>query len=301
MPLWLVYSLLSVLGFGGWALLSTAASKQLSPWQVQVFSTVGMVPVAAAAAFAKDFLAGSNLSRGTAWAFFTGAASAVSNVALFTALNSGIDASVVFPLTGMYPLVTILIAWLFLRERVGRFQKLGIGIALIAILLFSIVDGGGSEAGGNIHDRFRQLVWIGLAMLCLLGWGVTGVTQKLATRYISNALSIFAYVFANLVVGASICLARPLVWNIGWSAWLVCLVAGVSFSLGTLLLFAAYPAGGKVSIVSVLTSLYPAITVVVAVPLFGERVTLLKAVGIALALVAGVLLSRESSLDATSV
>jgi drug/metabolite transporter (DMT)-like permease len=294
-PLWLVYSLLAVLGFGVWGLLSTAASKQLSPWQVQVFSTLGMVPVAVAAAFGQNFLEGSNFRRGCGWAFFTGAGSVVANVALFTALNTGMEASVIFPLTGMYPVFTILIAWIFLRERVARPQKLGIGMALVAILLFSIVDSGGSEAGGNTHHGFRQLIWIGLSILCLLGWGVTGVTQKLATQYISNGLSIVGYVVANLVAAVLISLLHPLVWNIGWSTWLLCLSVGVSFSLATLFLFAAYPAGGKVSIVSVLTSLYPAITVVFAVPLFGERVTLLRGIGIGLALAAGVVLSHDRS------
>jgi len=300
MPLWLVYSLLAVLGFGVWGLFSAAASKRLSPWQVQVFSTLGMVPVAVAAAFTKDFLVGKDLRRGSGWAFFTGAGTAVANVALFTALNTGAEASVIFPLTGMFPLITISIAWVFLHERVGRFQKAGIGIALAAILLFSIVDTGGLEAGGS-NDGFRRSTWMGLSLICLVGWGVTGVTQKLATRYISNGLSIVVYVVANLVVGVVVTLVHPLVWSIGWSAWALCLAVGVCFGLGTLFLFAAYPAGGKVSIVSTLGSLYPAITVVVAVPLFGERVTPLKLTGIVLALVAGVVLSRESSADATSV
>ncbi|MCI0423208.1 MAG: EamA family transporter, partial [Acidobacteria bacterium] len=88
---------------------------------------------------------------------------------------------------------------------------------------------------------------------------------------------------------------------IGWPAWALCLAVGVCFGLGTLFLFAAYPAGGKVSIVSTLGSLYPAITVVFAVPLFGERVTLLKGIGIVLALAAGVVLSRDSSAPAPSL
>jgi drug/metabolite transporter (DMT)-like permease len=177
MPLWLVYSLLAVLGFGVWGLFSTAASKRLSPWQVQVFSTLGMVPVAAGAAFAKDFLEGNNLRRGSGWAFFTGAGTAVANVALFTALNTGAEASVIFPLTGMFPLVTISIAWFFLHERVDRLQKVGIGIALVALVLFSMVDSGSSEVGGS-NDGFRRWIWMGLSLICLLGWGVTGVTQK---------------------------------------------------------------------------------------------------------------------------
>ncbi|MCI0428891.1 MAG: DMT family transporter [Nitrospiraceae bacterium] len=299
MPLWLVYSLLALLGFGVWGLFSTAASKRLSPWQVQVFSTFGMVPVAATAAFAKGLLKGKNLRRGIGWALFTGAGTAVANVALFTALSRGAEASIIFPLTGIFPLVTILIAWVFLRERVGRFQKGGIGMALVAILLFSMVESGGSEAS-DINHSLQRWIWMGLSLICLLGWGVTGVTQKLATQDISNGLSMASYVVANLVVAVVIALAHPLAWSIGWSAWALCLAVGLCFGLGTLFLFAAYPAGGKVSTVSTLGSLYPAITVVFAIPLFGERVSLLKGVGIVMALAAGVVLSRDSSAPAPS-
>jgi drug/metabolite transporter (DMT)-like permease len=54
---------------------------------------------------------------------------------------------------------------------------------------------------------------------------------------------------------------------------------------------------GKASLVTALTSLYPAVTVALAVPLLGERLDVTKVLAIALALGAGVTLSKEAGLE----
>ncbi|MGQ0636490.1 MAG: DMT family transporter [Planctomycetaceae bacterium] len=292
-PLWLVYCLLAVCAFAAWGLLSTAASRRLSAWEVQVFSTFGLVPVAIAAALSPGLWTGSNRRRGIAWAFLTGAGTAVANIALFAALGQGAEASIIFPLTGMYPLVTILVAAVLLRERVSGVQKVGLGLAMLAILLFSQADDAPQTVASAGAAPMRA-VWMMLSVVCLLGWGLTGVTLKLATRDISPTLSIVCFVAANLLIVPAIGLPYALNWGAGWWPWVLCLLVGATFGLASLLIFAAYPAGGKVSVVTTLTALYPAITVIFAVPLFGERVTLVKSLGIVLALAAGVMLSRES-------
>ena len=68
-------------------------------------------------------------------------ASAVVNAvgawALLTAMKSGGKASIVVPLTGLYPLVMVLAAPLLLRESVTLLQGVGVGCALVAIALLS--------------------------------------------------------------------------------------------------------------------------------------------------------------------
>jgi drug/metabolite transporter (DMT)-like permease len=299
MPLWLAYCLLAVLIFGVWGIVTTAASQRLSPWQVQVFSTIGMLPVAIAACFTRDAFVSSHLWRGVFWAFCTGMANAVANVALFTALNYGAEASVIFPLTSMYPVVTILVARIALAERFTPAQHAGICLTLVAILLFSMVESPDSTAGDGASSG--SAVWFALSFVCLLGWGISGVTQKLATRDISNGLSIAAFIAANVPIAAAVAAVHPLNWHVGSTAWALSLASGVSLGLSSLLLFASFAAGGKAGIVTALGALYPAITVMLAVPLFGDRITPLKGVGIVVALVAGVLLSRERSDSVTDV
>lgn len=294
-PLWLVYGLLATFSFGVWGLLSTIASRNLSPWHVQVISTFGMVPVAIVSALSKDFLSGTNLWRGLGWGLFTGAGTAAANVALFTALSRGAEASVIFPLTGMFPVISIFTAWLVLGERVGRAQKVGIAMALVAILLFNLVTDAAPDAAAVSSVSAPPSSWMGLALVCLVGWGVTGVTQKLAVRDISNGLAMVSFVVANLMITLLVVLAQPIDWNVPLQVWALCLAVGICFGLGTLFLFAAYPAGGKVTIVSVLGALYPAITVAFAVPVLGERIGGLKGCGIVLALAAAVVLSWEDT------
>lgn len=291
--LWLCYTLAAMMGFGIWGLVSAAASRKLSPLQVQVLSTAGFLPVVAALGFFREPSAPSGRrGRGVTWAFVTGLGTAAANVALFAALGGGADASVVFPLTGMFPLVTLLLARVFLRERLSRPQAAGVVIALLAVLLFSLVEG--PAADGDRNRRLAGWVWGGLSMLALLGWGVTGVTQKLATRDISSALSMTLFVTGFVLVAAAIAVLHPVDWNVGAELWGLCLLIGFLFALSSFFLFAAYPAGGKVSVVSTLGALYPAVTVAGAVPLFGERISAVKALAILLALVAGVALSRGS-------
>jgi uncharacterized membrane protein len=73
----------------------------------------------------------------------------------------------------------------------------------------------------------------------------------------------------------------------------------VLISTGTLTLFAAYRTG-KASVVTALTALYPALTVVLAVPLFKEGMNLRKIAAIVLALAAGVALTYEKPPTAAS-
>ncbi len=71
-------------------------------------------------------------------------------------------------------------------------------------------------------------------------------------------------------------------------------------SVGGLALFAAYR-DGKASIVTALYSLYPAITVLLAVPIFDEKIAGMTWGAIVLALVAAVMLSFETPAAAAPV
>jgi transporter family protein len=59
-----------------------------------------------------------------------GAVNGLGNWAVFACLERGAKASVVIPLTALYPLCTIALATVFLHERPRALQWLGIGLAL---------------------------------------------------------------------------------------------------------------------------------------------------------------------------
>lgn len=57
--------------------------------------------------------------------------------ALFAAMKSGGKASIVAPLTALYPLVVVLVAPVILHESINLLQGAGVVCALIAVVLLS--------------------------------------------------------------------------------------------------------------------------------------------------------------------
>jgi bacterial/archaeal transporter family protein len=71
------------------------------------------------------------------WALLSGALNALGAWALFAALKNGGKASIVAPLTALYPLVVILLVPFVLHESITRLQVLGIACSLVAVVCLS--------------------------------------------------------------------------------------------------------------------------------------------------------------------
>jgi uncharacterized membrane protein len=287
---WLRFSLISMLAYGVWGAVSSMASQSVSAVTLQIVSTLGLLPVALVLAFSTNIHLGSNRKRGILIATATGVIGGAGNLTLYQALRLGGEASVVFPLTGMYPLVTIVLARLLLKETLNRIQMLGIGLALVAIYLFSAQPGLHGLSGWR--DVFSP--WMAYAFATLLLFGVSCITQKFATRDISDELSTIFFTVGSVLLAIIIWLAWSPPWNLSSKDWILGLVVGLLTAIGTLALFAAFRRG-KASIVTPLTAMYPLITVVLALTFLKERVDSSKVIAIVLALIAALALSRESA------
>ena len=138
-------------------------------------------------------------------------------------------------------------------------------------------------------------IWLGFAILALVLWGITGVTQKLSTNRISSERSFLWFCVAMTALSGVVLVVAHPHWGMG-SAILLCSVAGgVLNGLGAWTSFRALESGGKASIVISLISLYPLLTVILAVLLLGERLTWAQTAGAVLAIAAAILLSLEAS------
>jgi bacterial/archaeal transporter family protein len=137
------------------------------------------------------------------------------------------------------------------------------------------------------------MAWLGFAILALVLWGVTGVTQKLSTNRISSERSFLWFCWAMVALSAVVVvIARPH-WGLG-TLVVACSVAGGALNgLGAWTSFKALESGGKASIVISLISLFPLLTVVLAVVLLHERLTWMQAGGAVVAIAAAILLSLE--------
>ena len=141
------------------------------------------------------------------------------------------------------------------------------------------------------------MAWLQFAIVALVLWGVTGVTQKLSTNRISSERSFLWFCWAMVALSAVVlCVARTH-WGLG-AVVIACSVAGGALNgLGAWTSFKALASGGKASIVISLISLFPLLTVVLAVLLLHERLTSMQMAGALVAIAAAILLSLETGPD----
>jgi transporter family protein len=136
-------------------------------------------------------------------------------------------------------------------------------------------------------------IWLGFAVLALILWGISGVTQKLSTNRISSERSFLWFCWAMVALSAAVLfVARPH-WGLGTVVVLSAIAGGALNGMGAWTSFRALESGGKASIVISLVSLYPLVTVVLAVLLLGERLTVQQTAGAVVAIAAAILLSME--------
>jgi drug/metabolite transporter (DMT)-like permease len=289
---WMRFSVLAILAYGVWGAISSLASQNVSPLTLQMVSTIGLFPVTLVLIFSKNIHVSVNRTRGILLAVLTGMIGGSGNLTLYQALRLGGEASVVFPLTGMYPLVTLILARLLLKEKINRIQAAGVALAMIAIYLFSVPQ----VSRGFTGWRDLLSTWMVYALLTLFLFGLSCITQKFTTRYISDELSTIFFTIGFIPLAIVIWLVGSPPWNLNAEDWVVGIAVGVLMAVGTLALFAALRRG-KASIVTPMTALYPLVTVILAVAFLNDRFDAMKIVAIAIALIAGMALSRESEVS----
>ena len=284
MSLWLLYTLLTMLLWGGWGVLSKLLSGSLSSWQVQILSTVGLLPVIGLVLCSKNLRSGTRSKSGFWLAFGSGIVGSLGNVAFYETLAAGGKAAAVTPLTALYPIVTIALAVLFLGESLNRVQLGGAIGALTAIYFLNVES-----------DKGLLTPWLALALLPIFLWGVSGLWQKVATTSASNELATAAFLLGQLPLAFVSSLFQPINWKLPAHTWVWLALLGLFFGAGNLTAIFAYGTGGKAAIVTPLASLYSLFTIPLAVFFLNERVGTREALGIGLALVSVVALGWESA------
>ncbi len=141
--------------------------------------------------------------------------------------------------------------------------------------------------------------WMWFAGIALVFWGITGVTQKLATNRISSALSFIWFAYAMIAISTILAVAVPIHCHLRPVIVVAAVAGGTLNGLGALTSFTALESGGKASVVISLISLYPLVTVAFAVTMLREHITLTQRLGVVLAIVAAILLSLEPNAPAS--
>lgn len=262
------------------------------------FFALGTKPLyaVAAGAFITYALIG-NVINGFAWLFF------------YKALESG-KVSLVGSVTAGYPALTVILALMFLGEKLAWYQGVGVALVIGSGILVAMgptepgPDGPAGPAAapevaathteGTAHVATSPTKpdnrWLVYSLLVFLGWGVFSAFIKAAF----NAPGAETYnFFVWNAIGALIVLLPYGLYGVMKEGGMgrpkdlvVALVPTILFALGDLALFRAYETG-PATIVSPLSVVYPLITLLYAAPVLKERISLVQWVAVML-LLAGI-------------
>jgi bacterial/archaeal transporter family protein len=135
---WMLLSFATVLLWGSWGLQSKLIINHISPWMNQVLFSIGLLPLLAWVLFWKNLRQTTGEARrGATYGLLTGIFGGLGNVTFYLALSQG-KASVIVPMVGLAPLITVILAVIVLKESINRAQVVGVVLVIISIYLLSI-------------------------------------------------------------------------------------------------------------------------------------------------------------------
>jgi transporter family protein len=135
--------------------------------------------------------------------------------------------------------------------------------------------------------------WLGYTLGAFFCWGIWGFLCKLAAHRGMDWKGIYifsGFVYVPLIVYYILTTRMAVPGPAGAKA--IAAIAGTAGTAAVVCLYAAL-ASGKLAIVLPLSSLYPALSIVLAVVFLKENLSATNVAGIVLALVSIVLLTRE--------
>jgi uncharacterized membrane protein len=215
-----------------------------------------------------------------AWAAFAGLIWVVGIGAFYRALAIG-TMGVVGPITATAAVVPVAYA-LARGERPSTLQGVGVGLAVVGVVAASL-----AHVPERAARRFG--VGVGLALIAALSFGGSLIGLSRAAPggtawavFTMRASVVPLALIAILVLAPRLPATRRL--------WLLLVGVGIGDS-GATLLFGVASTRGLLSVVAVLSSLYPIVIVVLARVLLAERVARPQLAGVALALTGVALIS----------
>jgi transporter family protein len=135
LPPWFWFSLVVLITWGVVGLLQKLSTNEISAESALIWLVVGFFVIAPV--FYPGKVLFSYDRRSLVYVLASAVLNAVGAWALLVAMKSGGKASIVVPLTALYPVVLVLAAPVVLRESISLLQAGGVVCALIAIVLLS--------------------------------------------------------------------------------------------------------------------------------------------------------------------
>jgi drug/metabolite transporter (DMT)-like permease len=285
--------LVAALTYGSADFLGGIASKRISPIRVTAIGAASGLVIL----FAATPLLGGRWSwEAVLYGGISGITGAVAITLLYACLAIG-PMSILSPLTALVSAFVPLMAGVFRGERLPVLGYVAIGIALVAVVLVGFV-----KEEGAVRPSLKALLMaigsgamIGAFLILIdLTPDDSGLVPLIANRAVNGVI-----MFAAVGVIALVALRRSRsetpasigMLSRGWRAgfWLAVVCGMIDASANALLLLGLRI--GELTVMSVLTALYPAGTIILAAVVLRERIAPVQVVGLVLALVAAGMLA----------
>lgn len=132
---WFIAAIITLILWGFWGFFVKLATQYIDRYNVLVFSFIGSLLSIVIVLFLPGFKPQVNF-KGITFATITGLSGGLGLLSFYFALSKG-KTSVVVTMTALYPLLTILLCSLILKESLTLRQGIGIILALCAMILLA--------------------------------------------------------------------------------------------------------------------------------------------------------------------
>lgn len=283
---WLTYAILTTVFWGVWGAFTGLPAENGFPETLtySVWAVTMILP--AVVSLSKGGWKIQFDRKSILYGFTIGMLGAGGQMLLFYAVTLG-PAYLIFPIISLSPVITIIMSFVFLRERASGRGLIGIALAIAALPLFEYSRGEGEEDYG--------IIWFILALLVLAAWGFQAFFMKLSQRTMTGESVFFYMTLSGLLLIPMALFMTDFTQPINWGADGPYLAAGIQLlnSVGALMLVFAFRYG-KAIVVSPMTNAgAPLITAIISMTLLGFVPGPAKIAGIVCAVFAAVLLAME--------
>ena len=284
--IWLLYALITTVTWGMWGAFSKSPMDSGFPYTLvyAVWALTMIVPGIVILWIHKWQI--QHDKKSILYGLIIGFLGAGGQLLLFQALKAG-PAYLIFPVISISPAVTIMLSFLLLKERTGTLGIIGIILALLALPLFEYTKVDNTDGYG--------VLWFVLALIILTAWGIQAFFMKLANKTTDGA-SIFFYMTITGLILIPVALfmtdfSKDINWGVDglWeTAWVQ-----VLNSIGALCLVFAYRYGKAIVVSPLANAGAPLMTAIISLVILGVMPSNTKILGIALAIVAALLIAIQ--------
>jgi transporter family protein len=132
---WFLWTILAMITFGAWGFFPKLAVSYINPQSALIYQVIGGLLVGIITLAMVNFKPEMH-PMGILYGLLTGITGVLGTLFYYFAASKG-QIAIVVSLTALYPLITILLAIIFLNETLVLKQYVGLGFALAAIVLLT--------------------------------------------------------------------------------------------------------------------------------------------------------------------